>query len=249
MALTEINELIKIFEPVIYPIIVKDIDYDKSGIEIEIMDRQCFLLRNMLNVDEQMKLFGDLKSKDKTPKKAVKVMYPSPQTIVYDENKVSLYYTPEQNSVYNHLVNKANDIINRNHHYFETNVWMIELNKYKLIKMSAIKYPSPNGHFAPHIDHDNSFVYLASIGCIANFMVKGPNMKNKKVFKFNSGDLLIFNASTKAANVHGVISIDNTSSCPVQLANEFQILKNHRIGIQCRVQFQQFDFSKMNLLK
>ena len=77
-----------------------------------------------------------------------------------------------------------------------------------------------------------------SIGCTANFMVKPPNMRNKKVFKFKSGDLLIFNASTNAAIVHGVNSIDHISShCPVQLTTKFKILQDHRIGVQCRVHF------------
>ena len=98
-----------------YPMLIKDANYDMTGIEIEIMDKQCLLLRHALNINEQITLFQDIESKDKSPTKAPKAMYPSPKTLVFDQNKVSLKYKSDQNSAYNQLVNKANDIINRNH--------------------------------------------------------------------------------------------------------------------------------------
>ena len=74
--------------------------------------------------------------------------------------------------------------------------------------MSVIQYESPNGRFPAHIDHcKDSFVYLVSLGCTANFMVKGPNMEEKKYFRFNSGDMLVFNASSEAAILHEVVGI------------------------------------------
>ena len=234
MALAQINALIKLLEGHAYPKILKDVDYDKTGIEIEMLDKHCLLIRNGLDMNEQITLFQDIQSKDKSPKDAPKAMYPSPKTLVFDQNKVSIKYKSHQKSVYNEMVNKANDIINRNNMNINFDV---ELNKYQSITMSTIKYPSPNGHFAAHIDHDNSIVYLLSIGCTTNFMVKGPTMKDKKVFKFKSGDLLVFDASTKAAILHSVVNIDNSSSCPVELGNKFNVLQTNRFGVQCRVHF------------
>merc|ERR1712062_334574 len=115
------------------------------------------------------------------------------------------------------------------------------LNKYDNVGMGVIKYSSPKGKFPPHIDHcKNSFVYLTSLGCTANFMVKTPCMEEKNVFKFNSGDFLVFDASTEAAILHGVLSIDDETTCPKELGNKFDVMKNHRFGVQCRVRFLSF---------
>jgi hypothetical protein len=61
-------------------------------------------------------------------------------------------------------------------------------------------------------------------------------MTSKKTFKFNSGDLLVFDPSTEASILHGVVNIDGEDSCPVELRKEFPILQGHRYGVQCRVQ-------------
>merc|ERR1712118_612258 len=105
--------------------------------------------------------------------------------------------------------------------------------------MAAIRYTSPNGHFPPHIDHcnDGSFVCLMSLGCTANFMVKGPSMAAKRVFPLHSGDVLVFNPSTKAGLLHSVVDIAEESSCPSALAQRFPVLGKHRFGVQCRVSY------------
>ena len=145
---------------------IRDIDYDSTNIEIEAMDKHCLLLRRTLTMEEQMALFADIERKDKTPEPAMKPMYPSPKTLVFDEENVVLRFNAENNSLYNQLIHKANDIIARNQEHHELND--VDLTQYRSITMGAIKYPSPNGHFPAHIDHDDSFVYLLSIGCTAN---------------------------------------------------------------------------------
>ena len=181
---------------------------------------------------EQMTLVEYIHSKDKSPKDAPIALYPSPKTLRFGEKGgVQLNYQFGEKSVFNEMIDKANDIlINRNH--LESDFY-----KYKSITMATIKYESPNGHFKEHIDHCTSFVYLLSVGCTANFMVKGPNMESKNNFKFNSGDLLVFNASTESSILHGVMSIDDETTCPEELGKKFPVLQKHRYGVQCRVRF------------
>ena len=233
MALAQLDQAILETESPFNPQIIRDVNHSATGIEIEIMDKDCYLVRKALDMDEQMTLFEYIQSKDKTPKNVPRALYPSPKTLVFGqdpvlgENEVSLKFEFGQKSVVTEMIDEANDIMKRNLH--------IDFGKYKLITMSAIQYTSPNGHFPAHIDHSNSFVYLLSLGCTANFMVKGPNMNCKQIFKFNSGDLLIFNASTQAAILHEVVNID--ADYPIELGNRFSVLQKHRYGIQCRVHF------------
>ena len=218
------------FTPLFEARIINDTDYKSSNIRFEVMDDQCLLIRNALTMGEQIELFTDIQHRDKSPKTAMKAMYPSPKTYIFGEDAPTLIFKFEDGTMYNRLVNKANAIMARNQLLLDT-----DLKEYSSITMGAIKYPSPNGHFAAHIDHDDSFVYLMSIGCTANFMVKGPGMSEKKVIKFKSGDLLCFNASTHASILHEVVNIDDPSTCPDVLDQKFKVLKTHRVGVQCRV--------------
>ena len=75
---------------------------------MKMMDKYCVLISNMLNVDDQIRLFGDvdMKSRDQEAKEdtKIKAMYPSPKTIAK-----GCKYKFGENSVYNESVNKAND--------------------------------------------------------------------------------------------------------------------------------------------
>jgi hypothetical protein len=98
----------------------------------------------------------------------------------------------------------------------------VDVRHYKTLAMAVIQYELPTGRFPPHVDHcDDSFVFLTSLGCTATFMVKGPTMEAAKEFKLRSGDLLAFNASSKAAILHGVASIDEEGSGPEVLSRRF----------------------------
>jgi len=124
--------------------------------------------------------------------------------------------------------------------YFERDIC-----NYRAISMATIRYEAPNGQFKPHVDHCNdSLVFLISLGRTANFMVKGYDFNDPEVqsavqrFKFTSGDVLIFNASTGANLLHGVDSVDETASEHGEaLAQEFPMLQTHRYGVQCRIYF------------
>ena len=208
--------------------------------EVEVIDHECILIRKALRLEEQKALFEYIQENDKTPSfgNKPKPMVPSPKTLILGEDQPSLFYKFGQKSVINEMVMKATNILK------EKNLHMINgfdvSQEFTSLSMATIRYESPHGHFAPHIDHCNdSFVYLTSLGCTANFMVKGPTMDNQKHFKFHSGDLLIFNASTKAKLLHSVVSIDPEGNDDAStLGKLFPSLLNHRYGVQCRVHFK-----------
>ena len=212
-----------------YPILIVD---GETNIKIEVMDRNCFLLHAALDKDEQTRLFEYILEKDKTPDKPSTAIFPSPKTLILGDDSPLLKFEFGEKSLVNTLVDNVSDIAMRNK--LNKNV---DLCNYKSIGMGVIKYLSPTGHFPAHIDHSKSFVYLTSLGCTANFMVKTPSMETKRIFKFNSGDLLVFDASTEAAVLHEVVSIDDETSCPDEMGNVFEVMKTHRFGVQCRVYF------------
>ena len=213
-----------------HPILIVD---EETNIEIEVMDKNCFLLHGALDKEEQTRLFEYILEKDKTPEKPSTAIFPSPKTLILGDDSPLLKFEFGEKSLVNTTVDNVSEIVMRNK--LNKNV---DLCKYKSIGMGVIKYLSPKGHFPAHIDHCNySFVYLTSLGCTANFLVKTPSMETKRIFKFNSGDLLVFDASTEAAVLHEVVSIDDGTSCPDELGNAFDVMKTHRFGVQCRVHF------------
>ena len=205
-----------------------------TGSELVILDTECYLLRNFLGADQQADLLRYILDRDQDPRDRPKAMVSAPKTLQLGEEEPSIRFTPGQQSLVTEIIAKAIDMLDRN----QIGCDGVTLADWGSISMAAIQYESPDGHFHPHIDHcDNSFVFLISLGCTANFMVKGPNMENRCHFKFLSGDLLVFNASTEAAILHGVMSIDDERSNPSSLRDTFHVLQNHRYGVQCRLYF------------
>lgn len=195
---------------------------------VEVFGEECFLIRGLLAPCEQMALLRFVQERDKTPPRARPCMNPSPKTLVLGENEPSIRFLPGEDSAINRMVEKASGVLKSN---LGNGEW--KSSEFKSISMAVIEYESPDGRFPPHIDHCNdSFVYLLSLGCTANFMVKGPAMQERKTFKFHSGDLLVFNASSQAAILHGVMSIDGEESCPEELK---PWLRKHRYGVQLRL--------------
>ena len=253
---------------------------------LEVLDTHCYLIRNALDIQEQIAVFEDIQSKERTatynqPTKP-RALYPSPRTLQLgccddenNENFLTKIKFPaagddggvRPTNIFSRLVDKANEIILRTPPTMTTMTTAVaataaeaaaptvNLCEYKSITLSVIEYEAEKHTLAEHVDHDNSFVYLLSIGCTANFVVKGPTMamvddnndkKEQQLIRLRSGDLLVFDASTKGNIRHGIQSIDNCSSnkgelasCPLpeELTNRFPILRNHRYGIQLRVRF------------
>ena len=204
-------------------------------VEVLLDDRPCYLIRNCLNLTQQTTIYQDItfRSKD-TDNRSKPCMHPTPKTIIFDGNQSTLKFSGRNNVYYDLIVRTANDILKKEVALLQKSHSFFTTTSTDSTKMSVgvIRYQVPNGNFPNHIDHcnDNSFVYLLSLGCSANFVVKGPESE-KQVFRFNSGDVLVFDPSSDAAIVHGVTSI-NGDDFPLNCPNEFQ---QFRFGVQCRV--------------
>eukprot|EP00420_Gonyaulax_spinifera_P002525 CAMPEP_0197926336 /NCGR_PEP_ID=MMETSP1439-20131203/98968_1 /TAXON_ID=66791 /ORGANISM="Gonyaulax spinifera, Strain CCMP409" /LENGTH=232 /DNA_ID=CAMNT_0043548865 /DNA_START=40 /DNA_END=738 /DNA_ORIENTATION=+ len=211
---------------------------DGERATLEVLDAECILMRNLLTLEEQTRLFEYIQHHDKTPSNLPRAMAPAPKTLQLGEaGSPNLRYKFGEESVVNAMVEKGAGVLQKNGlHVIDG----LDVCQYKSLSMATIRYEAPDGHFPPHVDHCNeSVVFLASLGCTANFMVKGPTMDAKTQFKFCSGDLLVFNASSKAAILHSVMSIDETGSEMGELlGSRFPVLRSHRYGVQCRMYFQ-----------
>jgi len=200
-------------------------------------DRPCYLIRNCLSLSEQTSIYQDISCRSKyTDNRSKPCMHPTPKTIIFDGNQSTLKFSGGDN-IYNTLiVETANDVLKKEapqkSHQFLTSACSTEPTT---MSVGVIRYHVPNGKFPEHIDHcnDNSWVYLLSLGCSANFVVKGPNSE-KQLFRFNSGDVLVFDPSSDAAILHGVTSI-NGDDFPLDCPEDFQ---QFRFGVQCRVKMQ-----------
>jgi hypothetical protein len=115
----------------------------------------------------------------------------------------------------------------------------VDICEHKSITMATIRYEALKHKLDAHVDHcDESLVVLISLGRTINFMIRAGRQSELKRFKFLSGDILIFNASTAAELVHGLESVDEAASEVGELlARRFPVLQNHRYGVQCRIHF------------
>ena len=138
--------------------------------------------------------------------------------------------------MYRELVDKANARLRRATTTMTTAKAPVNLSDdYKSITLSAIEYKATIHSLAEHVDHDDNWVYLLSLGCVTNFVVQGPNMAEKQSIRLYSGDLMVFDASTRGNILHGITSIE--AACPPGLVDCFPVLQHHRYGIQLRVRF------------
>jgi len=189
-------------------------------------------------------------------------MNPTPKTLIFNDNQSTLKFIgkgDEDDNVYNQLIihhTNANlqeySHQNNNSELTETLTKMItsyassfsETHKQpSSMSVAVIRYKPPNDNFPLHIDHtnNNSYVYLLNLGCSANFIVKGPvNNEKKKEFKFQSGDVLVFDPSSNAGILHGVSSINVNDFPTMDDGEECCIPKDFqrfRFGVQCRVKW------------
>merc|ERR1712228_582494 len=144
---------------------------------------------------------------------------------------------------YAKMVQKVGNIIERN---MKITSLKKDLSKYKLSQISAFKYRTPAGQLGLHCDSNPSVAFLFSIGCTCNFYVFGASMQHNKdkqsvnkfkdgqTFKFKSGDMLFFDASHEANIIHGVMGIDDSSSCPTILKEKCKGIEEYRISCQLR---------------
>jgi hypothetical protein len=208
-----------------------------AAVEVLLEDRNC------ISLSEQTSIYQDIlrRSKD-TDNRSKPCMHPTPKTIIFDGNQSTLKFGGGDHNIYNTLiVQTANNVLkkkapsqksHKNEKILTTACGTVDATT---MSVGVIRYHIPNGNFPEHVDHcnDNSWVYLLSLGCSANFVVKGPHSE-RQMLRFNSGDVLVFDPSSDAAIVHGVNSI-NEDDFPLDCPEDFQ---KYRFGVQCRVKMQ-----------
>ena len=233
-------------------------DTTNSSVEVLIQDSPCYLIRNCLTLSEQIPIYNDIINRsnniDNTNKQC---MNPTPKTLIFNGNQSTLKFSKGDDNVYNQLIiHHANAILQEYAHQKKDSQQLTEtltkmitsyasaeaVKQPTSMSVAVIRYKSPNDNFPLHIDHtnDNSYVYLLSLGCSANFIVKGPNGK-KKEFIFRSGDVLVFDPSSNAGILHGVGSV-NVNDFPTMIDNDAdedycipEDFQRFRFGVQCRV--------------
>ena len=207
----------------------------------------CVLVRGVLSLDEQETLCRYIEERDRTPAEKPRAMVSGPQTLILGEDgnpQVKHVRGRDDPTVVSLMVEKTSGILKQHRLLDPAACPMVlsgklDISDYASLSMATIRYEAPHGRFPPHIDHcKDSFVFLASLGRTANFMVKGPSMETQTVLKFCSGDVLVFDASTEAGVLHSCISIDESASeIGEHLANRCPNLQKHRYGVQCRMFF------------
>ena len=141
------------------------------------------------------------------------------------------------------MAKKTQSIIARNYKFKNLQK---DISKYRVQGITSLKYPSINGQLGIHCDGNPSVVFLYSIGCTCNFYVFGDKMrknedkksvdkrKDGQIFKFKSGDMLFFDASSEANIQHGIISVDDSDTCPKFLKEKCKGIEKFRISCQIR---------------
>eukprot|EP00939_MAST-03C_sp_MAST-3C-sp1_P002231 g2231.t1 len=213
----------------------------QSDVRVEVIAKDCYWIKSALSFEEQSGLVKFIESRvEEKMYMNSSAMIPSPKTLPLGKDGPCAKFTrgDDDDSVVNAFVKGSAEILRKKmlHVSGKRNIC-----QYKNISAAAIRYASPDGRFPPHIDHcDGSFVFLASLGRTARFMMKSPKMEHKKIFAFQSGDVLVFDPSSKAAILHAVEGIEKEASeTGKALENAHPgILKAHRIGLQCRVFFE-----------
>ena len=152
------------------------------------------------------------------------------------KNEIKQYEDP--NSLNSKLLTKTKEIMQRNNASKNTKTSLPK--KYKLFNGFVGEYcchHQMNGSLGKHYDDAPGLVILYSIGCTANFYVKSPRIQQENgiTFKFESGDVFIFDCSEKAKILHAVISID-AHSCPTELQQRYAKLGEHRYSLQTRME-------------
>ncbi|KAL3779162.1 hypothetical protein HJC23_014009 [Cyclotella cryptica] len=194
----------------------------------------------MLCIQQQVALSAYICDRDRTPKNESRAMIPTPRTLVLGDNAAvpSVTYRRGDSTVVNAIVDRGMELLKKEGMCFTTITDNII--DYTSLSMATIRYEAPGGQFPPHVDHcKDSAVFLVSLGCNANFMVRGKGETEVHRFQLRSGDALAFNASTEADILHGVESIDTTPSAACEaLAKIFPVFWKHRYGVQCRIYYR-----------
>eukprot|EP01084_Bolivina_argentea_P085553 154635_1 len=230
-----LDQLITIFGVAANPTLNSQLDRNQNIIELE---ENCILLRNMFDIEEQCELYSaiikisalTLKGKIKANKNWTRLMRIQPTNKAHKGRNSPIYdklFDRTFNTLYamNNIKTKLPSLSSIGKHTMRANL-----------------YPAPHGNIYRHYDKRNGYVLLYSLGCSIIFYVKGPQMDKKNgsgiTFEMHSGDILLFDASTRARIEHGVDKV-LPGTCPVQLLQKIKKhpkfdLNNVRISVQTR---------------
>jgi len=167
-----------------------------------VIDETCFLLHSFLSASEQRVLFEYIDKLDCTPWDTIpRAMVPSPKTLVFSSGKPMLPLVSSDPSPATDMVDRAHEqVLGSGQGQVPSHCGDLLRSAVgdSQVSMAVIRYEAPDGKFPPHVDHCNgSLVYLMTLGCTARFMVKAPNMEERQTFDLESGDMLVFDASTQ----------------------------------------------------
>eukprot|EP01084_Bolivina_argentea_P220691 373975_1 len=195
----------------------------------------CVLIRNGLNIDEQCELYETLLISTKYPldNKRYKNSKAMTCEIVSKWDMFNpLHYKRDYGMrILDKYVNKSLQYL----YTFKTKT-IYDINDYNKLQIRASKYTYPKGKLIPHCDGFPGFIILIALGCDVNFMIKSHlfNNKNQEInFVFKSGDIVIFDSSTKANIIHEVKGVV-PNTCPNEILNKYSEFKQTRISIQWR---------------
>eukprot|EP00756_Hemistasia_phaeocysticola_P045033 Hpha_TRINITY_DN18804_c0_g1::TRINITY_DN18804_c0_g1_i1::g.26345::m.26345 len=197
------------------------------------------LLAGALTLEEQVRLFSFINDRDSTDwEKLAPCMNPTPKTLEFvqqqgTESARTLSYGPNDETAVVEMVTKAIGMLG----------WRKAI---KSMTVAVIRYCPSGSHpcvgscCPPHVDHcnDGSWVVLMSLGRTATFHIQTPGMAQRHTFDMNSGDVVVFDPSSKAAVVHGVAGVvceEEASIRGDELGAKFDVLRSSRFGVQCRV--------------
>lgn len=237
----------------------KRLDSFLSTVEVLVQGRCCWI-QNALTVEEQIDIFNDIleQTKHVDNSRQRPCMNPSPKTLIFNNQNPTLSFGKTRrgkfnddddnegcslSSVYKSLILQRAISLASQHLVHPQNNNNMNRFVYNRYSVGVIRYKAPNEAFPEHIDHcndPNGWVVLLSLGCTAKFTVQKEEQtgSKKKIVELKSGDILVFDPSTKAAVKHGVSSIV-PSTCPELLIERFgsEIMANYRYGVQLRTSY------------
>ena len=205
--------------------IIKQIEEYLTGIshqQLKTIQNNCVLIRNCLSIDEQLSLYAAVNKASKynnTSKVTQSLKNSTTATKLMNININNSNHNDRMSPIFMELQSRIKNIVS-----LQTDININCECKETFIK--SLEYHVTNGRLDKHCDGVNGWVFIYSLGNIANFFV------NDTEFEFCSGDVLIFDSSKKAKIFHGVRSI-KANSCPKYLTHD---LRELRISVQIRLQ-------------
>eukprot|EP01084_Bolivina_argentea_P007856 14749_1 len=186
--------------------------------------QNCIHIKNLLSIDEQIKLWNNVN------------LLSSNYKIKHKLNDRCNFYKLLNNGINGNdglkLSRQFYDIID-NACLMASNVSESIPSTFKPEYVTCYKYESIDGKLPGHVDKKSGWVLLTSLGESCIFYINGPETFGKKTFEFESGDCLLFDSSKTANIYHGIDSICN-NTIPYELKLKCPELCNWRVSVQMR---------------